>query len=409
MVNDGDRVIVGLPEPSPFLSALAGRAELCDVTVMIAVAGNGGVAAAQHAGIRVLTSFVSPFSRPSVERGEMEFLPLSFHGGISFVERFAADLTVVVVAEPRPDGTVRPGAAMGFDDAAVHAARRRGAPVLALVVESQPQIPGDSFTVDDLDAFIELPADAGGVPAGERLPSELAGVFALHLSEFIPDGATVQAGVGGVPDEAVGLLVDKRDLGIHTEVLGGGLAGLVKAGVATGARKTVYPGLAVCTIADPVASSVAHENPAFAILGARNCLDPRVIAQNRLLRCVNSAVEIDLAGQVNAEMMRGTQYSGVGGQLDFFRGCRLAEDALSILAIESTTSDGTISRIVPWIPPGHVVTSSRYDVDLVITEHGVAWLRDRTVKERARGLIEIAHPKFRAELTEAAGRLGLFR
>ena len=143
------------------------------------------------------------------------------------------------------------------------------------------------------------------------------------------------------------------------------------------------------------------------ILNARECLDPRVIAQNRDLRCVNSAVEVDLAGQVNAEMVQGTQFSGVGGQLDFFRACRLGEDSLSILAIESTAAEGRVSRIVPWIPERHVVTSSRYDVDVVVTEHGVAWLRDRSTRERARGLIEVAAPEHRARLEEEAGRLGL--
>jgi len=140
--------------------------------------------------------------------------------------------------------------------------------------------------------------------------------------------------------------------------------------------------------------------------------DPAAIPLSHPLtavRCVNSAVQIDLAGQVNAERIAGSQYAGVGGQLDFYRGCKLASDALSILAIESTAAGGRVSRIVPWIPEGNAVTSSRYDVDVVVSEFGLAWLRDRSTRERARGLIEIAHADYRAGLEGAAGRFGLLR
>ncbi len=407
LVRDGDGVMLGLPEPVAFLAALAGRPDLRDVAVYSAVANVGAVAAANHPGIRVTTMFSSAVGRPLVNAGTIEFLPLTFHAGAAFVERYAARVSVVVVAPPLADGTVRPGAAMGYDDAIVAGARRRGDLVLGLVIESQPQIPGDAFRIEDFDAFIAVPPDEVA-PAVLRDASEHAPAFAGYLSELIPNGATVQAGIGGVPDPAMGLLLDKRDLGIHTEVLGAGLAGLAAAGVANGSRKSIHKGLTVCTICGPGAVPFAAENPGVRILGARGCLDPRIIAQNSCLRCVNSALEVDLGGQVNAEMMGGAQYAGVGGQLDFFRACRLADDALSILAIESTAAKGTVSRIVPWMREGHVVTSSRYDVDVVITEHGMAWLRDQSTRRRAEGLIGIAHPDFRGWLTEEAGRLGLF-
>ncbi|MCE7928029.1 MAG: acetyl-CoA hydrolase/transferase family protein [Chloroflexi bacterium CFX7] len=406
LVKDGDRVAVGLPEPAPFLNALAQRPGLAGVTVMSGVAAAGGLRCAR-AGIRVVTMFASPVTRGAIAAGEIDFVPLSFHAGAGFVERFAPTVAAVAVAEPQADGTVRPGAAMAFDDAMVRRARANGGITIAVVVESQPQVPGEAFHVDNFDYFVALPTPEGAAPAIIRDTSVHIERFARLLDEFIPDGATLQAGVGGVPDEALGLLKHKRDLGIHTEVLGPGLSSLVTAGVANGSRKSLYPGLAVCTIVGPAALDFANGNEAVRILNARECLDPRVIAQNRDLRCVNSAVEVDLAGQVNAEMVQGTQFSGVGGQLDFFRACRLGEDSLSILAIESTAAEGRVSRIVPWIPERHVVTSSRYDVDVVVTEHGVAWLRDRSTRERARGLIEVAAPEHRARLVEEAGRLGL--
>ena len=231
----------------------------------------------------------------------------------------------------------------------------------------------------------------------------------MHLNPLVPDGATLQVGIGSVPDAAVSLLMDKRDLGIHTEVLNEGLIGLVRAGVASGARKSLHRGKAVCTIC-AMSNKIyefVHNNPDVLSLSSAEALEPRAIAQNPLVRCINSAYQVDLLGQVNAETIGGFQVAGVGGQLDFFRGASLTDDALSIIVLDSTTSDGKTSRIVPHFGAGTVVTSTRYDVDYVVTENGAARLRGATTRERARGLIEIAAPVFRDEL-EAAGReLGL--
>ncbi len=407
-VRSGDTVLAGIPEPVPFLLALAGRTDLEDVTVMSAVAAQGTAALAAHPGVRTLTGFANDFSRPFIDDGRIEFIPVTFFGACDYVDRLAARVTVVVVAEPEADGTVTPGMALAYDDAAVRTAREKGDLVYGMVVESQPKIPGEGFRVEDFDGLIPLPTPEGAVNVEERPASEHAGAVAVRLAELVPDGATMQAGVGGLPDEALSLLAGHKDLGVHTEVLGLGLAGLVEQGIATGSRKVLHPGKAVCTIALPGTVTGDHDGR-FAILGAASCLDPRLIAKNPLLRCVNSAMQIDLGGQTNAEMLNGSQYSGVGGQLDFFRACQLTTDSLSILAIESTAAGGAVSRIVPWIPEGNVVTSSRYDIDAVITEHGLAWLRDRSTRERAEGLISVAHPDHREFLTESAGRLGLLR
>jgi 4-hydroxybutyrate CoA-transferase len=233
--------------------------------------------------------------------------------------------------------------------------------------------------------------------------------MAVHLNPLIPDGATLQVGIGSVPDAAVSLLVDKTDLGIHTEVLNEGLIELMEAGVATDARKAFRPGQAVCTIcamSDKIHAFV-DRNPRILVMSSREALDPRTIAQNPLVRCINSAFQVDLLGQVNAETIGGFQVAGVGGQLDFFRGAALADDGLSIIVMDSTTSDESRTRIVPAFEPGTVVTSTRYDVDYVVTEHGAARLNGATTRERALGLISVAHPTFRDELQSAAGKLGL--
>ena len=407
LVANGDTVAVGHPEPVPFLLALANRLGLQDVTITLAVAMVGGIALTKHPGVRVLTAFATPYSRDAIQRGEMDFVPLSFHAQAGYVSRLAPRISVVVVAEPQPDGVVRPGSAMAFDDALVRRSKSPGDKVIGLVGPAQPQIPGEAFRVDDFDAFIELAPAEAGTTSATRKHSEHSGLFALFLSELVPDHATVQTGVGGIPDDALSLLVDKKDLGIHTEVLGAGLVHLMKEGVATGAKKSVGRGVATFTLADPSVTEYLNGNDMASIAGASSCLDPRRIAENSLLRCVNSAVEIDLLGQVNAEMIGGRQYSGVGGQIDFFRACRLSEDALSILVLESTAAKGAVSRIVPWIAEGALVTSSRYDIDVVVTEHGIAWLRDATVRERAAALVSIAEPSHRDELNRQATRLGL--
>jgi 4-hydroxybutyrate CoA-transferase len=255
--------------------------------------------------------------------------------------------------------------------------------------------------------------EASAPPAGGDVPllaSDKAGAIAVHLNPLVPDGATLQVGIGSVPDAAVSLLMDKRDLGIHTEVLNEGLIELAQAGVASGSRKSVHPGKAVCTIcamSDKIFEFVDN-NPDVLAMSSREALDPRAVAQNPLVRCINSAYQVDLLGQVNAETIGCFQVAGVGGQLDFFRGASLAEDALSIVVLDSTTSDGRTSRIVSGLEPGSVVTSTRYDVDYVVTENGAARLRGATTRERARGLIEIAAPAFRDELEAAARELGLF-
>lgn len=406
LVRSGDRIALGIPEPLPFLTALAERSELRSVEILTGPAGPGSLVAAGHRGIRVTCGFVNAFSRQAVRMGEIGFVPVTFHAGSGWVERFAPRVSVITVAPPEPDGVVRPGAAMAYDDAIVRRARRPNDLLLALVDEAQPQIAGDAFRTDEFDGFIELrePSEPG---SRGRPDSAHVEAFAQQLDALIPDGATLQAGIGGIPDAALGRLTHRKGLGVHTEVLGPGLAELVDSGVAHGRNKTLFPEEAVFTIAEPSTVQTVDRNPRFRVVGARECLDPRQIARNRLLRCVNSALQVDLAGQANAEMIEGVQHSGVGGQLDFLRACKLAPDALSILALESTARDGSVSRIVPWVPEGNAVTASRYDLDVVITEHGTAWLRDATTSERAERLIAIAHPEFRDSLRVEAQKLGL--
>jgi 4-hydroxybutyrate CoA-transferase len=406
LVRPGDRVMGGLPEPAAFLQALAARDDLHDVELFASAPRLGGIAAAKNPGIRVYASFVTQAVRKA--GATMEVLPVGFFGWVGFVRRWAPRVRAVLVATPLDDGTVYAGNSVAADDELVlgRTGRPDDAVVIGLVDPNQPRIPGFTYRVTDFDVLVPLPADTPPPFYDERKESPHLDAFVGALDELLPDGATLQAGVGGIPDMALRHLTHKRDLGIHTEVLGGGMAELWRQGTVTNRAKVHFPGRSVFTLALPDAWDIAADNPQACIQPAAVALNPREIAANNRLRCINATLQVDLFGQGNAEMIDGVQYSGVGGQVDFHRACNLADDGLSILTLQSTAAGGKVSRIVPTIA-SNAVTSTRYDAHVVVTEHGVAWLRDATMRQKAERLIAVAHPDFRAELTEVAERMGL--
>ena len=405
-VRDGDFVMSGLPEATAFLEALGEASHLTSFDVFVPAPRHGGVAVAANPAARMLTSFRTQILRDSGAAAEL--LPVRLNDWGNFIRRRKPRVAVFGVATPEPDGTVRPGATMGANDSFVR--REDRGPddlVFGLVNPVVPHVPGDAFHVDDFDALIELPAGSDAMPVFDerKAPADLD-AFVGALDELIPDEATIQAGVGGIAEVALAELTHKRNLGIHTEVVGPGLTHLIETGAANGSKKSIYPDEAIFTISVPETFAFIDNNPKMRIESASLVLDPNVIAQNRLMRCINSSIEIDLWGQANSEMINGTQHSGVGGQLDFLRGCSLTNDALSILVLPSTAAGGTKSRIVAQIAQ-NAVTATRYDTQAVVTEYGIAHLRDATVKQKAKRLIAIAHPDHRAELHEGASRMGL--
>ena len=405
MVRPEDTVMGGMPEPAAFLERLAERTDLREVELFLAAPRRGGVAVSATPGVQLRAAFLTQALRRAGAR--VELVPVGFSGWVGMIRRWAPRVRVVVVAEPTAEGVVHPGNSLAVDDELVRGRGGRDETVvIGLVDPNQPRIPGHTFRVEDFDVLVPLPADTPGPIYDQRKRSPHLPVFVDALAELIPDGATVQAGVGGIPDQAMAHLTTKRDLGIHTEVLGPGLAELWRLGVATNAAKTHHPGRTVFTIALPEAARFAQTRPDACIEPAGRALDPREIARNRTMRCVNATLQVDLFGQGNAEMIDGVQYSGVGGQVDFHRASNLADDALSILTLESTAAGGTVSRIVPHLAPNSV-TSTRYDAHVVVTEHGVAWLQDASIRQRAERLIAVAHPHFRDQLTEEARRSGL--
>ncbi|HID88917.1 MAG TPA: hypothetical protein EYP52_04305 [Anaerolineae bacterium] len=231
--------------------------------------------------------------------------------------------------------------------------------------------------------------------------------IAEYIAELIPDGATMQMGIGAIPDAVLQFLYHKKDLGIHTELFSDSVIDLVEAGVVTNARKTLHPGkiTAGFMLGTKRLYEWAHNNPIIELHRTEYVNDPFVIAQNYRQVAINSAIEVDLTGQVCADSIGPKLYSGVGGQLDFIYGAARSEGGVPIIALPSTAKNGEISRIVPMLKPGAGVVTTRYHVHYVVTEYGVAELYGRTIRERAKALIRIAHPKFRDELTRAAKEL----
>ena len=402
-VNSGDRVMCSLPEPTAFLAALAQRADLTGVTLFMPTPRKGGVLVAEHPGIEVQSPFVSQILRQAGATAEV--VPLRLQDWAAYARRAPGRVAVVQVAAPLADGTVPAGSVLAGNGGMVQRDRRRGDLVFALVNPVVPRVHGQTFHIDDFDALIEIPSHDATPVFDERTPPTDLDPFIAALDELIPDGATVQSGVGGLTEIALSSLTHKQDLGIHTEIMCQGLADLMRTGAANGSRKAVHTGKAVFTIALPDTFAYINDNPACHIDHGEYVLDPRVIAQNPSMRCINAAIEVDLLGQVNAEMINGTQFSGVGGQLDFLHACQMNDDALAIHLMPSTAGVAT-SRIVPRIGV-NAVTATRYHSQVVVTEFGIAWLKDATVRQKAERLIAIAHPDHRAGLTEAAQRSGL--
>ncbi len=429
VVESGNRVFLSgmLVTPTPLIQALVARGEeLRNVELITALAiGPAPYTDPRWVGhFHVRTCFVSAFDRAAVNAGRVSYIPvflssipkLFMPGG-----PYPLDVAFIQVSPPDKHGYCSLGPSVDFTRAAVDHARQ----VVALVNPSVPRTYGHSFVhVSRLDYAVKWEGPLYEV--GREPLDETQRVIGRNIGELIEDGATLQMGIGAIPDAALQTLNDRRDLGVHTEMFSDGVLDLVEQGVITGARKVRDRGkLVTCFVmGSRRLMDFLDNNPMVAMHPVSYTNDPQIIRQFDHFVSVNSALQVDLTGQVCAESVGTFQYSGVGGQMDFMRGAALAPHGRAILALPATARapktgaethpyaiapvDGQISRIVPILMPGAAVTTTRAHVQYVVTEYGRAMLRGRSLAERARSLIAIAAPQFREQLERAAHGLHLF-
>ena len=279
-----------------------------------------------------------------------------------------------------------------------------------IILEVNPRVPhmhGETQVhIDQVDAIVEYENALPTIPIPQ--PSEVEEQIAGHIAELVDDGSTLQIGIGGIPNAVAKLLKDKKDLGVHTEMFTESMIELFEAGVITNRKKNFWPGKFVCTFAMGTQNMYdwIDNNPGVLVLKGRYVNDPYVIARNDNMVSINTAISVDLTGQVCSESLGATQFSGTGGQLDTHRGAIMSKGGKGIIALRSTAKGGTISTITPSLISGSIVSVPRHDLDTVVTEYGVAKLRGRTVSKRTQALISIAHPDFREELRAAARKIG---
>ncbi|MDQ7094602.1 acetyl-CoA hydrolase/transferase C-terminal domain-containing protein [Desulfosporosinus sp. PR] len=403
VVKSGDFVIPGhaASESELLVNALAGRyAELENVTLIQGVAlGSSPYCKPEMAGHFILKSmFVGANTRQSIWENRGTFFPLMFHEfPRAFREGYlGSDVFLTMVSPPDEHGYCSLGMSVDHSKELVKCAKT----VIAEVNPNVPRTYGDTFVhVSDLDYIVE---NDGPILELTRFAAmdEVTQAIGRNVAGLIKDGDTLQMGAGTIPDAILHYLKDKNDLGIHTEMFSDGLIDLIEAGIVNGFKKTLNPGKIVVTFAEGTRKvyEYINRNPRFQFHPVDYVNNPCVIAQNDNMVAINSALEIDLSGQVCAEALGTRQYSGIGGQLDFIRGAAAAKNGRPIIVLQSTAKKGTISRISCQLKAGTPVTTTRNDVHWVVTEYGAVNLFCKSEKERAAALISIAHPEFRTEL-----------
>ena len=347
--------------------------------------------------LRLNALFAGPNSRKAVHSDDADFTP-AFLGMTPewFTDgTLPVDVAMLTVSPPNEKGFVSTGVSVCVTVPAARAAKL----VIVQVNENMPKTYGDSFLhISEIDHIVEHNHELVELPQGEI--GEVEAQIGKYCASLVEDGSTLQLGIGSVPDAVLQNLYDKKDLGIHSEMFSDGVVDLVEKGVINGSKKTINKGKITVgfLMGTKKLYDFVNDNPIVQMRTSDYVNDPVVIMQNHKMVAINSCMQVDFTGQVNSESIGSKQYSGMGGQLDFVRGASMCKGGKAILAMPSTAAGGKVSRIVPQLDPGAIVTTTRTDVQYIVTEYGIANLRGRTVKERARMLIDIAHPKFRDEL-----------
>lgn len=399
-IQSGDRIVIGhaCGEPSFLVETMVKHAEDYQNVEVVHMVAMGECAYAQpgmESHFRHNAIFVGGKTRDAINSGRGDFTPCFFFEVPKlFHTTMRIDVAMVTVTPPNEEGFVSLGVSVDYGYEAVKAAKV----IIAQVNDQMPFTYGNLIPVERINYFVEHSAPIIELPPPKI--GEVEKAIGENCASLIRDGDTLQLGIGAIPDAVLMFLKGKHDLGIHSEMFSDGVVDLVDAGVITNKRKTCNNGKFVANFlmgTKRLYDFVDH-NPDVLMKPVDYVNHPAIIAQNDNLVSINSCVQVDLMGQISSESIGPMQISGVGGQVDFIRGAALSNGGRSIIAMPSTASHGTISRIVSQLDAGGTVTTSRADVDYVVTEYGIAHLKGHTLQERGEALIKIAHPDFRDEL-----------
>lgn len=345
---------------------------------------------------RYNTPFVSPTTRSAVASGYADFTPCNLSQmDWLFRNKLPIDVAMIHVSPPDEHGFCSFGINVDYIKSGADNAKV----IIAQVNDYMPRTMGDCHIhIKDIDCMVKHSAQIPGLKTGKSGQIEMA--IGEYCASLVSDGDTLQLGIGGIPDAILRSLNNKKDLGIHSEMISDGVMHLMKAGVISNKKKSVDQGVATVSfvLGTQELYSFIHNNPSINMMPASYVNNPLEIMKNKNFVAINSCLEIDLMGQVVSEMIGNQQISGVGGQVDFVRGAAMAKNGKSIMAMPSTAAGGKLSRIVVSLSEGAAVTTSRNDVDYIVTEYGIAELKGKTLRERAEALINIAHPDFRHQL-----------
>ncbi|MBQ9418309.1 MAG: acetyl-CoA hydrolase/transferase family protein [Bacteroidales bacterium] len=402
-IHDGQCVVMGHAAAAPRLiqQALADHCEdYNDVLIyhMTTLGNNPCYTPRCFGHFRHVSNFLSANSHDVVERREGDFFPAYFKDVPAMIGTdIPCDVAVFQTTPPNAEGYCSLGVSCDYAQAAIHAAK-------TVIIETNEMMP---FTYGD--TLIHVSQVAHIIPCAYHLqelqlpkPGEVELSIGRNCATLVADGSTLQLGIGAIPDAVLLSLSDKNDLGIHSEMFSNGVINLIKKGIINGSRKTLHRGKVVVTfiMGSRELYEFVDENPNVEFYPVDYVNNPLVIAKNDRMVSINSCLEVDLQGQVASETIGKRQYSGIGGQVDFIRGASLAREGKAIIAMPSTAAGGKISRIKPFLTEGAAVSTSRNDVDYIVTEYGIARLKGRTLQHRAEDLIRIAHPSFRPLLAE---------
>ncbi|TYO97354.1 acetyl-CoA hydrolase/transferase family protein [Desulfallas thermosapovorans] len=410
VIKSGDNVVLplGCGEPPALLEAMARRHhELEDVKVhqMLPIREASYLKPEMNRSFRHVSWFTSGSNRQAVNEGRADFMPGHFHEYPYFFQKYIdVDVFMGTVSPMDERGYFSFGVSVDYTTTAASQAR-------VIILEVNPNMPrtrGESLIhISEVDYIVENnnPIPELPIPALTENDRIIGG----FIAELVEDGSTIQLGIGAMPNAVAEALQSKKNLGIHTEMVTDGMVDLVESGAVTGSKKTLHPGKIIGSFAAGTKRlyDFMNDNPLVEMYPVSYVNDPYIIGQNYKMVSINATLQVDLLGQCASETIGPRQYSATGGQTDFARGCLRSPGGKGFIALHSTAKKGQISKIVPMLHHGAVVSCSKNDVDHVVTEYGVAKLRGKTARERALALISIAHPDFRSELRAAARKMDL--